>query len=134
MSDPKYKNIGEPEDRVIEELSEVVKECMSLMQELSKARRFGYFNFHPAEPDKLNIDRIKAEMNDCVEAFERLEVKMRDLSHKYWASKKAEEESKVPPTMGDKSTCVHCGHEIEYVGSYWRHVGMQPRHIAEPKK
>lgn len=90
MSDPKYKNIGEPEDRVIEELSEVVKECMCLMQELCKARRFGYFNFLPSEPDKLNIDRIKAEMDDCVEAFERLEVKMRSLKHEYWKAKDAE--------------------------------------------
>ncbi len=81
MSDPKYVNIGEPEDKVIEELSEVVKECMVLMQEICKARRFGYFNFHPAEPERLNIDRIKYEMLDCVEAFERLEIKLRALKY-----------------------------------------------------
>jgi NTP pyrophosphatase (non-canonical NTP hydrolase) len=70
MSDPKYVNIGEPEDKVIEEMGE-------LLQEISKARRFGYFNYHPNEPDKLNIDRIKSEMADCVEAFEMYEKKLR---------------------------------------------------------
>ncbi len=34
--------------------------------------------------------------------------------------------------MGDKGTCLQCGHEIEYIGPYWRHVGISPRHIAMP--
>ena len=80
MSDPKYVNIGEPEDKVIEELSEVIRECTGLIQEICKAQRFGYFNFPPMEPDKLNIDRIEAEMNDCVNAFEQLKGKMRTLN------------------------------------------------------
>jgi hypothetical protein len=37
--------------------------------------------------------------------------------------------------MGTKSTCKVCGHEIEYVGPYWRHTGdWQPRHIAAPQE
>lgn len=47
------------ENRTIEELSELIKE-------ICKARRFGYYDFHPDEPNKLNIDRIKDEMQDCI--------------------------------------------------------------------
>lgn len=34
--------------------------------------------------------------------------------------------------MGDKSVCKSCGRPIEYVGPYWRHVGKEYRHVAEP--
>ena len=82
MSDPDYVNIGEPEDKVIEECVEVIGECSKLIQEICKARRFGYLGFHPEDPDKrINIDRIRAEMSDCVDAFEKLEVKMIKLRH-----------------------------------------------------
>jgi hypothetical protein len=85
--DPKYVNIGEPEDKVIEELSEVIFECTKLIKEICKARRFGYFNYHPDEPDKLNIDRIKSEMEDCTEAFEKLEIKLRKLKFDFFKEK-----------------------------------------------
>jgi hypothetical protein len=84
MSDLKYADIGEPEDSVIEECSEVIGECSTLIQEICKARRFGYLSFHPDDPDKkTNIDRIRAEMSDCVDAFDKLEVKMRKLICKH---------------------------------------------------
>lgn len=35
------------------------------------------------------------------------------------------------PTMGQQAMCF-CGHPIEYVGPYWRHVGKEFRHVAEP--
>ena len=84
MGDPKYVNVGEIEDKVIEELSEVINECTVLIKEICKSRRFGYFNFHPAEPDKKNIDRIRSEMDDCVNAFERLEIKLRQISYEQY--------------------------------------------------
>lgn len=77
MSDPKYINIGTPEDKIIEELSEVIKE-------ICKARRFGYFNFHPAEPETLNIDRIRREIDDCIEAFEYYEIYLREILHNHF--------------------------------------------------
>lgn len=36
------------------------------------------------------------------------------------------------PQLGDKAICKMCDKEIEYVGSYWRHIGLQPRHPAQP--
>jgi hypothetical protein len=36
------------------------------------------------------------------------------------------------PTIGDRSSCQTCGHKIEYVGPYWRHVGCSPRHPGVP--
>ena len=84
MSNPKYANIGDPEDKVVEELSELIAECTNLIKEICKARRFGYFNYHPDEPPKMNIDRIKGEMSDCVESFERLEVKLRMVQYDHF--------------------------------------------------
>lgn len=34
--------------------------------------------------------------------------------------------------MGTRTTCESCGHPIEYVGPFWRHVGKQFRHPATP--
>ena len=59
-----------------------------------QARRFGYFSFHPKDPDKkINIDRIRAEMSDCVDAFDKLEAKMMKL--KYRATNEVEKEEGV---------------------------------------
>lgn len=72
MSDQKYKNIGSPSIRVIEECSELIKA-------VCKAERFGYFNHHPDRPTMTNSDEIKNEMEDVVEAFEDLEKTMRHM-------------------------------------------------------
>ncbi|MEW6314314.1 MAG: hypothetical protein AB1513_09795 [Pseudomonadota bacterium] len=76
MSHPKYKNVGSPVTRLIEE-------CAELQQALCKAERFGWFNFHPDRPDRSNMDDVKSEMDDVVEAIERLQVEMRQLSHEH---------------------------------------------------
>ena len=70
MSDPKYKDIGSPTTKVIEE-------CSELIQALCKADRFGWFNFHPSRPESNNMDDVKREMDDVVEAIERLQIEMR---------------------------------------------------------
>ena len=56
--DGKYKDVGEIEDRVIEELGEVI-------QAISKARRFGYFNWHPDRPVSNNLSEILDEIKDA---------------------------------------------------------------------
>jgi len=77
MSHPDYNHIGEPEDRLVEEVGE-------LLQALGKAKRFGWFAYHPEHPDKCNMTDVKEEMDDVVEVMEKLEVKMRDLRCKYY--------------------------------------------------
>lgn len=74
MSDPKFENIGMPEDKVIEECSELIKE-------ICKARRFGYFNFHPLEPMRKNIDRILSEIQDVRKTLEILEGKLMTMKY-----------------------------------------------------
>jgi NTP pyrophosphatase (non-canonical NTP hydrolase) len=74
VSHAKYKHIGEPEDRVVEEVGEV-------LQALSKARRFGWFNVNPEDPGRTNIDRVRAEVDDLIEALNSLDVKMKEMQH-----------------------------------------------------
>lgn len=52
----KYKDIGNIEDRVIEELGE-------LIQAISKARRFGYGNYHPVTKVG-NMQALALEISD----------------------------------------------------------------------
>jgi len=40
--------------------------------------------------------------------------------------------SQDTPELGARSRCRACGNNIVYVGPYWRHEGLQPRHIAVP--
>lgn len=58
MSHPAFKNIGTMEDKIVEELSE-------LIQAICKAKRFGYFEGNPfVRPFKSNYMRINEEMQD----------------------------------------------------------------------
>jgi hypothetical protein len=38
----------------------------------------------------------------------------------------------APPRLGDLSTCRSCRAPIEFIGPYWRHIGKDPRHPADP--
>ncbi|HDZ25358.1 hypothetical protein LCGC14_0359150 [marine sediment metagenome] len=68
MSDPKYKHIGSLAIRLIEECSELTKE-------VCKAERFGYLNYHPEDEKKTpNIERIRKEMADVLEAYHKLTI------------------------------------------------------------
>jgi hypothetical protein len=61
----KYKYIGHILTRCVEEMSE-------LTQEICKANRFGLFNYHPKEPEILNINRIREEMRHVRERLDEL--------------------------------------------------------------
>lgn len=76
MSDPKYKNVGTP-------LTRVVEECSKVIQTACKIDRFGWFNYHP-DTGVLNIEKLKQEMDDIIEAFGTLEKHMRELSYKHY--------------------------------------------------
>lgn len=56
MSHPDYAHVGDIEDRVLEELGE-------LIQAISKARRFGYSSKHP-ETGISNYEQVTFEMSD----------------------------------------------------------------------
>jgi hypothetical protein len=85
MSHPDYKNIGEAEDRVIEECSELIKA-------ICKARRFGWENYHPTEqPSVPNRTKVIMEIHDCRDAFRALEDKIYNSCVKtYLTSRSAE--------------------------------------------
>ena len=73
MADPKYEHIGAPEYKVVEECAELIKDLADLQKEIMKAKRFGYMNFHPDDPGKSNIDRIRAEMEDVNNSMAKLD-------------------------------------------------------------
>lgn len=75
MTDPKYKNIGEPPTRTIEE-------CSELIQALCKAERFGWFNFHPRRPESINVKEVEAEIDDVIVSCEKLRVYIKDVIRK----------------------------------------------------
>jgi hypothetical protein len=64
--------------------SHVLKECAELMMALCKAERFGWFSHHPDRPDRSNMEDVKAEMDDVVEAIERLQVHMRQIQYDHF--------------------------------------------------
>jgi hypothetical protein len=70
-----YNGIGTPIMRLIEEPAE-------LQKALCKADRFGWFNHHPSTPERTNMDDVKAEMDDVVNAIERMAEHMRELSYR----------------------------------------------------
>jgi len=65
MSNPKYRNIGSPAMRIIEECGEVIQAAM-------KGERFGWDNYHPDRPEINNLQQLSLEINDVFEAFEDL--------------------------------------------------------------
>ena len=71
MADPKYMNIGVPEDLVIEE-------CSELIQSIIKAKRFGWHTINP-KTGHDNIFRVESEMNDVLYQMHKLENKLNNL-------------------------------------------------------
>lgn len=65
MSHPKYKHIGTPEDRIMEE-------CGEILQALGKGKRFGWSNHHPDTPEISNLAQLSMEIDDLFEAFKNL--------------------------------------------------------------
>ena len=51
MSDPRYKHVGAPAIRLMEE-------CAELIKAVSKGLRFGWDECHPSHPDVNNEDIV----------------------------------------------------------------------------
>ena len=71
MSDPKYKNIGDPADRIVEE-------CGEILQAVGKGKRFGWKNYHPDRPNSNNLQELSDEINDLIQAFNDLNLSLKD--------------------------------------------------------
>lgn len=52
-----YEAFGSPEDKVIEECSEVIKA-------ICKGKRFGWLNYHPNRPELCNAKEALNEIDD----------------------------------------------------------------------
>jgi hypothetical protein len=67
---PKYWEIGNPIDQIIEE-------CSELTHILCKARRFGWHNHHPDDPDKTkNYHLVVDELGDLKQRIREFEIWM----------------------------------------------------------
>jgi hypothetical protein len=49
----------------------VIEECSELIHAISKAKRFGYINFHPNTPTICNAKQILDEINDLLQCLHR---------------------------------------------------------------
>jgi phosphoribosyl-ATP pyrophosphohydrolase len=47
----------------------VIEECAELIHAISKAKRFGYINYHPNTPDICNAKLILNEINDLLQCL-----------------------------------------------------------------
>ena len=67
MSHLKYKSIGSPAMRIIEECGEIIQATM-------KGERFGWSNYNPEDtPEKTNLVNLNEELQDLLLAIEDLE-------------------------------------------------------------
>jgi hypothetical protein len=62
----------------------VIEECAELTQAICKARRFGWFNYHPDRPGTTNYDDVILEMDNVVQAIERLQEEMREVKRQHF--------------------------------------------------
>jgi len=72
LTDPKYKNAGTPRfiGFNLECQTRVIEECSELIKALCKADQFGWYGFHPDDPDKIpNIESVLKEMADVIESL-----------------------------------------------------------------
>jgi len=74
MAHPKYKNIGDVEDRVIEECSEVI-------QAICKIKRFGVFSYHPNRPQTNNFIELLEEIEDLENVLSEYKTELEELPH-----------------------------------------------------
>lgn len=65
MSHPKYKNIGDPATRIVEE-------CAELIKAVCKGVRFGWNSCHPDRPDINNKNKLDMEMLDILDSYRDL--------------------------------------------------------------
>jgi len=72
MSDPEYKDIGDPADRIIEECSEVLKAVI-------KGKRFGWKNHHPDRPESNNLSELYREVMDLQDTLRDLLKQQNDI-------------------------------------------------------
>ncbi len=63
MSDPKYKHIGDPAIRLIEE-------CSELIQAITKGERFGWDKHHP-DRTVSNLWELRGEWSDVKAAYSK---------------------------------------------------------------
>ena len=71
--DDRFKHIGEADDKLIEECSELIKAII-------KAKRFGWFSRWPRPDGEINMDAVFREIEDVRKASRELQTVMMKIS------------------------------------------------------
>lgn len=70
-------------NKITELTDKVIEECSEVIQAVCKVKRFGWFNYHPDRPESNNLDELRQEMDDAIEAFAKLEAVLIQVQHSH---------------------------------------------------
>lgn len=103
--DDKYRHIGHPAVRLMEECAEAIKILSNVIKITSKGLRFGWDGIHPDRPiQKTNFHTLKDEIDDIILAYKDLVV----LANPQYVDCDC-----GAVNTDDKGFCVH-GNKIDY--------------------
>ena len=87
MSKKNFEGIGNRDDHLIEELSELATACNEAIKAIVKIKRFGPNNYHPDDVDKKSNAALFA---DAMEAIDSEYNDVHDRFHEYVKSLRKE--------------------------------------------
>lgn len=75
------------------EEDKVIEECAEVIHAIQKAKRFGYFTYHPDRQKSCNMVELQKELGDLLDAMSILSTKLKDIRLAYFKEELTNEKS-----------------------------------------